>query len=179
MNKHEVAKVLNKIATALELLGENVFKVRAHRNAARAIETLNDDLEQLIRDGGLTTIKGVGKQIARKIETLIETGELPELEQLHARVPEGVFEMMKIRGLGVKKVKVIWEKLGVTTPGELEYACNENRLVDLEGFGAKSQIKILKGIATLKKFAGQSHLPVAMALAQKNRDVYGRSSCGK
>ncbi len=176
MNKQEIAGALNEIATVMELLDENPFKIRAHRNAARAIETTSDDIEQLARDGELTNIKGVGKQIATKIEALLNTGSLPELDELHEKIPDGVFEMLKIHGLGAKKAKVIWTRLGVTTPGELEYACNENRLVELEGFGAKSQEKILKGIVALKKFAGRSHLPDARSLANKILKHLAKSS---
>jgi len=170
MNKAEIASVLYEVASILDLLGENPFKVRAHQSAARAIETLTEDLHQLAETGKLTGIKGVGKQIAAKIEILINTGGLPELIELKAKVPDGVFEMLKISGLGVKKVKTVWRKLGVASIGELEYACNENRLKELDGFGAKSQEKILKGIGTLRKFAGKRLLPDALTAADSILD---------
>lgn len=165
MNKAEIASVLSEIGMILDLLGENPFKVRAHSKAARAIETLTEDIGALADAGELTAIKGVGKQIAAKIEIMLNTGALPELDELKAKVPDGVFDMLKIPGVGPKKVKTLWHKLGATSIGELEYACNENRLKELDGFGAKSQEKILKGIETLRAFAVLSLLPDALAAA--------------
>ncbi len=88
MDKSEIASVLSEIGTILDLLGENPFKVRAHQRAARAVETLSEDVSKLAGSGGLTGIKGIGKQIAGKIEILVNTGALPELDELRAKVPE-------------------------------------------------------------------------------------------
>lgn len=150
----------------MEILGENPFKVRALVNAARAVETYAGDLEKLAAEGRLTEIKGVGESIASKITTLMNSGSLPELEELKSRIPAGVFEMLKIPGLGPKRAKAIWDSLGVTTVRELEYACNENRLVELSGFGAKSQENILKGINALHRFAGRRLLSEGMAAVE-------------
>jgi len=166
MNKTDVAAALHEIGMILELLGENPFKVKAHVNAARAIETLQEDIGEIAASGKLTEIRGIGAHIAEKITTLLETGSLPELEELRKKVPAGIFEMLKIPGLGPKKAKAIWDKLGVTTVRELEYACNENRLKYLAGFGPKSQENILKGIATITKFAGRRLLAEAMEAAE-------------
>ncbi|MGK7344347.1 MAG: DNA polymerase/3'-5' exonuclease PolX [Candidatus Nitrospinota bacterium M3_3B_026] len=165
MNKSEIAAALHELGDILELMDENPFKVRAHHNAARAVEALSEDLGELIESGKLTSIKGVGDKIAEKIETLAKTGKLPELDEYHKKIPDGVFDMMKVSGLGPKKVKALWDNLGITTLGELKYACNENRLIELSGFGAKSQENILKGIEHLEKFAGRRLLPEAMASA--------------
>jgi len=167
MNKSEVAAILSEIGTIYDLLGENPFKVRAHYNAARVMETLNEDMTKLVASGELTKIKGIGKQIAAKIESLVTTGELPELAELRSKAPEGIFQILRIPGMGPKKAGAVWRNLGVTTIGELEYACNENRLVDLDGFGAKSQENILKGIGALKKFAGSNLLPDALDQAEQ------------
>lgn len=166
MDKAEIAAALNRIGDILELLGENPFKVRAHHNAARAVETLGADIAEVAEAGELTAVKGIGKHIAEKIEAFINTGSIPELEELEAKIPPGIFEILKIPGLGPKKVKAIWDNLGVTTVGELEYACNENRLVELSGFGAKSQDKILRGIETLKKYSDRFLLPDAITQSQ-------------
>jgi DNA polymerase (family 10) len=162
MDKKVIAGVLDDIGALMEILGENPFKVRALVNAARAVETFTGDLKILADDGRLTEIKGVGESIAAKITTLINTGTLPELEELKSRIPAGVFEMLKIPGLGPKRAKTIWQSLGVTTVRELEYACNENRLVELAGFGAKSQQNILHGINALHRFAGRRLLSEGM-----------------
>ncbi len=167
MDKSDIAAILAETGEILEILGENPFKVRAHLNAARVIESFDQDIKKLAAAGELTKIKGIGKGIAEKIEIILATGALPELAELHAKVPDGVLRMLKIPGLGPKKVKAIWEKLGATTLGELEYACNENRLAELAGFGAKSQEKVLKGIETVTKFAERRLLPEAMASADE------------
>lgn len=162
MDKKAIAGALDDIGALMEILGENPFKVRALVNAARAVETFTGDLKKLADEGKLTEIKGVGESIAVKITTLIKTGSLPELEELKSRIPAGVFEMLKIPGLGPKRAKALWDSLGVTTVRELEYACNENRLVELAGFGAKSQQNILQGINALHKFAGRRLLSEGM-----------------
>jgi DNA polymerase (family 10) len=162
MDKKAVAGALDDIGALMEILGENPFKVRALVNAARAVETFTGDLKKMADEGRLTEIKGVGESIAGKITTLINTGSLPELAELKSRIPAGVFEMLKIPGLGPKRAKALWDSLGVTAVRELEYACNENRLVELPGFGAKSQENILQGINALHKFAGRRLLSEGM-----------------
>lgn len=166
MDKKVIASVLDDMGALMELLGENPFKVRALVNAARAVDTFPGDLKKMADDGRLTEIKGVGESIAAKITTLINTGSLPELEALKSRIPAGVFEILKIPGLGPKRAKMIWQSLGVTTVRELEYACNENRLVELAGFGAKSQENILQGINALHRFAGRRLLSEGMGAVE-------------
>jgi len=165
MDKSEIAAVLNEIGEILDILGENPFKIRAHHNAARAVETLAEDLDELIESGKLTSIKGIGEKIAKKIVTLRQTGALPELDALRKKIPEGMFDILRIPGVGPKKAKALWDRLGITTIGELKYACNENRLVELEGFGPKSQENVLKGIENVEKFAGRRLLPEGLAAA--------------
>jgi len=161
MNKKEVAQVLDSIGTILELKGENPFKSRAYYNAARVIETLSEDISVLVEKGTLGELKGIGTALAEKITTLVKTGNLPYYETLKSSVPDGLFELLSIPGLGAKKVKAIYEKLNITTLGELEYACRVNRLRDLDGFGQKSQDKILQGIEQHKKYRERFLFPVA------------------
>ncbi len=157
MNKKEITKVLERIGVYLELKGENPFKIRAYANAARAIERLSEDLSTLVADRRLNTIKGVGKALEEKIRLLSETGELPYFRELEESIPPGLIHMLSIPGLGSKKVRSLHEKLGITTVGELEYACVENRLISLKGFGEKSQTNVLEGITNLKKYS-ERHL---------------------
>jgi len=164
MDRHQIAAVLAEIAAILEIKGENVFKVRAYEGAARIVEGLSN-LDELIREGRLTSIKGIGKNLAEHITELYKTGRLREYDELIKSIPKGLLEMLKIPGVGPKKVKVFWEKLGIETIGELEYACRENRLRDLPGFGERSQEKILEGIEYLKRFQGRFLYPYAMATA--------------
>ncbi len=167
MDKREIIKILEEIGQLLEIKGENPFKARAYYNAARQLEILNEDLEQLVHEGRLQELKGVGEALAKKIETLVKTGHLPYYENLKNSIPQTLLEMLTIPGMGPKKVKTVYEKLGITTIGELEYACLENRLRDLPGFGLKTQEKILKGIELRKKYKQRFHLPVAQEEAAK------------
>jgi DNA polymerase (family 10) len=153
MNKKEIAEVLNEIGTLLELKGENPFKVRAYQNGARALETLTEKLEDVIAEGRLNEIKGVGEALAKKIAELFESGELEFYENLKASLPGGLMEMLDIPGLGGKKIKVLYDKLGVDSIDSLEKASREGKVAELPGFGAKSAEKILKGIENREAYA--------------------------
>jgi len=155
MDKKTVVDILNEIGLLLELKGENPFKARAYYNAARTIEVLDEDIETLVKEDRLKDVKGIGEALNKKLTELITTGRLEYYEKLKESVPPGLIEMLKIPGLGPKKIKTLHEKLGITTIGELEYACVENRLVDLPGFGEKTQKKIFEGIQFIKQFTGQ------------------------
>ncbi len=165
MNKKEVANILESIGTILDLKGENPFKSRAYYNAARIIETLNEDISMLVERGTLAELKGIGSALSEKITILVKTGQLPYYETLKTSVPAGLFDLLSIPGLGAKKVKAIYEKLNITTIGELEYACRENRLRELDGFGQKSQDKILQGIELHKQYRERFLFPVAAGAA--------------
>ena len=154
IDKHEVAAILGEIGELLELKGENPFKTRAYHNAARAIEGVDREIEDLVKTGDLREIQGIGEKIAEKIETLVRSGKLPYYEELKSSVPSGLVDMLRIPGLGPKRAVALHQKLGVKSVRELEYACHENRLVDLPGFGEKSQAKILQGIEFVKRHAG-------------------------
>lgn len=166
MNKQEVSAILEEIATLLELKGENPFKSRAYANAARTIASLETDLLDAVRTEQLRKVKGIGEALFTKIRELVTTGRLPYYEELKSSIPAGLFEMIQIPGLGPKRAKIIYDKLGVATVGELEYACNENRLLVLEGFGPRMQEKIKEGIQYLKKHRGQFLYPIAHTEAQ-------------
>ena len=151
MDKRDVAHILEEIGTLLELKGENPFKTRAYHNAARTILGMEGSLEKAVTSGDILKQKGIGKALAEKLSELVTTGKLDYYEELKKTVPEGLLEMLAIPGLGPRKAKAIHEELGISTVGELEYACLENRLVDLPGFGAKTQEKIIAGIEYIKK----------------------------
>lgn len=155
MNKKELVEVFEKIAQLLEIKGENPFKIRAYVNGARIIEVFDDDLQQYIDENKLEEIKGIGKAIAEKIKEFNDTGSINYYDKLVDTIPDGLFEILKIPGLGPKKVKSLYKKLGIKNIGELEYFCRENRLVDLDGFSSKTQDNILKGIANIKKHKGK------------------------
>jgi DNA polymerase (family X) len=161
VKKKEVAAILEEIGILLELKGENPFKTRAYSNAARTVSGLTDDLRELVESGKIVDIKGIGKALAEKITTLVKTGKLPYYEELKSEFPPTIFELLNIPGLGPKKIKKLYDTLGISSLVELEYACHENRLVDLEGFGSKTQENILKGIDAKKKYGEKFHYPVA------------------
>jgi DNA polymerase (family 10) len=153
MEKREVADILREISVLLELKGESFFKSRAYENAARAVETLPESLDEAIADGTLEKTKGIGKSLLEKIQSLAAGETLDYYEDLKKEIPPGLIEMLHIHGLGPKKIKALHDTLGINTVGELEYACNENRLVDLPGFGKKTQENVLAGIAYLRSSA--------------------------
>ncbi len=155
VDKKTVINILNEIGLLLELKGESPFKSRAYYNAARTMEVLDDDIEKLIKEDRLKDVKGIGDALNKKLIELITTGKLEYYDNLKASIPEGLIEMLKIPGLGPKKIKTLYEKLDIKTVGELEYACVENRLVELPGFGEKTQKKILEGIQFIKQFSGK------------------------
>lgn len=155
MNKDKIIDTLNTIADLLEIKGENAFKCNAYRTAAHSLESYEGDVESLVKDGKLLELKGIGKSIAEKIVELYNTGETSLLSELKKEIPAGVLEMLKIPGFGPKKTKIVFDKIGIKSIGELEYACIENRLLELPGFGSKTQGKILNGIELYRKNLGK------------------------
>lgn len=155
IDKKEVSRVLHQIGVMLELKKENQFKSNAYYNAARRIETLDEDIVSIVREGRLQEIQGIGAALAEKITELVTTGELKYYTELAAGLPAGLFDLLQVPGLGPKKVSQLYQQLGISSLSELEYACIENRLIELAGFGEKTQEKILKGIEALKKYQGQ------------------------
>ena len=167
MDRKSVAKILKEIGTILELKGDNPFKTRAYYNGARTIESLTENLNNLVESGEIANLRGIGQALSDKISTLVKTGSLPYYDELKSTIPSGLLDMIKIPGLGAKKVKIVYDKLGISSVGELEYACRENRLRDLEGFGEKSQQNILSGIELRKKYNERFLYPVALNESEK------------
>lgn len=167
MDKKEAAAVLEEVGTLLEIKGENPFKSRAYSNAARTLLSLPGELDEIIRDTGLKGVKGIGEGIRERILELHQTGRSAYFEELKASVPAGLMEMLRVPGMGPKKARAVFDALGVSSIGELEYACHENRLVELPGFGLKTQEKLLDGIAFIKKHSGQSLYSTAYAEAER------------
>jgi DNA polymerase (family 10) len=159
--RDQVIDVLERIALLLELQGENPFKIRAYHNGARALEMLEDDLGTLVCEDKLKGIPGIGDALREKISTLVTTGKLPYYDELVAQFPPKLFELFDVPGLGPKKIKALYEKLQVASLADLEKACQDNKVATLEGFGAKTQEKILHGLATLKQGAGRHLASVA------------------
>ena len=144
--KAELVVIIEEIADLLEFKGENQFKIRAFRNAAQSLRDADVDIAEAVRTGTLDAIPGVGKGIAAVIREFVETGAVRAHEELTEEIPAGLVEMTRLPGFGPKKALAVYEQLGIASIGELEYACKENRLKDLKGFGEKTQEKILDGI---------------------------------
>jgi DNA polymerase (family 10) len=153
VDKHEVAKVLDEMGLLLEMTGENPFKIRAYHVAARTIEGLDVDLQQLVKRGKLEELPGIGESIAQKITSLVETGRLPSYEKLKKSIPSALLEMLDIPGLGAKKIKTLHEKLKIDSKKDLLKACQEGKIAKLAGFGKKSQQNILDGIAKTQDYS--------------------------
>jgi len=154
MDKKDVARGLEEIARFLELKGENPFRVRAYRTAARAIATLPGELETALSSGALAEVKGVGPAILQIVRELVTTGRSRVLEDLRDEVPPGLVEMLQISGLGVARVRQIHQALHVETLAELEEAARDGRLAELPRFGKKTTDNILKGIEFLRQSTG-------------------------
>src|SRR5213594_4980222 len=154
MTKRDIAAVLEEIAFLLELKGENPFKVKAYATGARVIESLPEEPAVLVQKGILRNVKGIGQTLEGTVTELVTTGRSTVYEELKAAFPASLLDMATIPGLGPKKLKAIYDQLGISTVGELEYACIENRLVGLQGFGQKTQEKILAGIRQYKRRQG-------------------------
>ncbi len=168
MNKNEVAHLLEDIATLLSLKdGSSVFEVRAYENAARTLSALDGDIEQMVQAGQLKGMPGIGPTILKRVEEAVTTGHITYYDELRASTPQVKLEMMRISGVGPKKINAIYEQLHVTSMAELEQACKDNRVAGLPGFGKKTQENILKGIAQLAQHADRYLYPIAEHEAQQ------------
>lgn len=166
MDKDQVAEILVEIGILLELKGENPFKTRAYASAARTIEALNESLEKLVSEHRLGEIKGIGAALEQKITELVTTGKLAYYEELKATLPAGLLTLLQIPGLGPKKVKALYQKLGVCSIEQLDQACKEGKVAVLDGFGEKTQSKILEGILFRGTYASRHHLIRALAVSE-------------
>src|SRR5262245_18567344 len=170
MDKHQVAAILDEIGTLREMQGENPFKSTAYHNAARALEQLEGDLSTLVATGKLGEVRSIGESIKEKITTLVTTGRLPYYEELRAKFPPGVFDLLRVQGLGPKKVKALYEELGVDDLEKLKAACDAGQVAKLKGFGVKTQQKIIEGIGFLARMGQRVRLDQALPLAMNLLD---------
>jgi len=166
MDKKEIAEIFNEIGQLLELKGENPFRIRAYYNAARIVESLQEDLQYLVDEQRLTDIKGIGNDLAAKITEMVTTNRLEFYEQLKASLPKGLLDMLRIPGFGPKRAKIVFDKLKVDSIGKLEAACRAGKVAALDGFGEKSQQKIIEGIELVRKFAARHHIHKVRAAAE-------------
>jgi DNA polymerase (family 10) len=167
VEKAAVASMLDEIASLLELKGENPFRARAYQNASRVISSLDGDLDTLVRTGKLAGTPGLGPGLTQNITELVTTGHMLLYDQLQAEIPPGLKAMLRIPGLGPKRIKQIHDALGIATITDLEQACQANKIAVLPGFGKKTQDNILRGIQFLAQHQDYYLYPVAYAEAEQ------------
>src|SRR5271163_1245563 len=171
MDKSQITDILEEIAVLLELKGENPFKARAYTNAARTLDNFEGDLAQLVNEGRLGEMSGIGDALQKKITELVKTGKLGYYEELRASVPEGLLALMEIPSLGAKKINALHAKLGISSVAELEAACLAHKVRDLPGFGAKTEDKLLAGIAQARDYSALYVYAEAWAQAEEIREA--------
>ncbi len=177
MTKDDVAAALDEIGVLLQLTGENDFRVRAYTNAARLLSQFQGDFKSTVAAGKLGDIRGIGDALAEKISTLVNTGRLPYLEELRASVPAGLLDILRLPGIGPKKVKAMHSELGIDSIAKLKAACDAGEVAKLKGFGEKTQEKILAGIKFLDTVGQRVRIdqaePVAEAILARLRATPG------
>ncbi|RZD17435.1 MAG: DNA polymerase/3'-5' exonuclease PolX [Candidatus Acididesulfobacter guangdongensis] len=161
MNKEKIAEIFEKISELLEIKGDNLFKIRAYLNASRVISQFPGNIEDAVLKGEMSKIPGIGKDIASKIEELVKTGRLIYYEELKKSVPEGIFELLKLRGLGPKKTKILYEKLGIKNIADLKTALEDKKLLYLDGFGEKTVSNLTESIKEYNNFKERYLYPEA------------------
>ena len=171
MTNNEIAAIFEQIADLLEFKGDNPFRIRAYRNGARVIRDLPESVESIVADDWkrLLKIDGIGKAVAEKSLTLVQTGELPQLNELLEEIPETVLTMMRIPGLGPKKAAATYRELHIATLDELKEACEAGRVRQLKGFAAKTEKAILDGMAIATAAGRRLYWAVADGIAGQLR----------
>lgn len=170
MDKHQIVSLFEEIATLLALKEKSsVFEVRAYENAARALGSLDGDIATLVRENKLKGTPGLGPGTIKRIEEAVATDHIAFYDELRANTPPVKLEMLRIAGVGPKKINVIYEQLHVNSIAELEQACKDDKVAHIPGFGKKTQDKILQGIELLTQHAGRFLYPVAEEEAEQLR----------
>ncbi len=148
LNNSQIADLFEELADLLEFRNENPFRIRAYRNAARAIRDYPGAIAAIAREAPkeLQKIPGIGAQVAEKCQMIVETGKLPQLEELRQQIPASVLDLLRIPGMGPKKASVLYRELEIETLDALKKACEEHRVRALKGFGAKTEESILKAL---------------------------------
>lgn len=165
MSNSDIVDTIELTAKLLELHNEDEFRIKTYTNAAYNLDKYIGELSQLDFTQ-LTQIQGVGKMMAGKILEMVSTGQLRDLQDLLSKTPEGVLEMFKIKGLGAKKIKVLWNELGIDNLNELQIACENGSISKVKGFGGKTQESILESLKFIQSQAGKLRMDKAAILAE-------------
>jgi DNA polymerase (family 10) len=171
VTRDNLAAVLDEIALLLEIKGENPFKTRAYRNGAETIRNFQGEIVAMAAANNLHGIKGIGKALQEKLHELASTGKLKFHENLRAEFPEGLFELFGIQGLGPKKVRLLYDELGIDSIDALKKSCKDGRLSSLPGFGKKSIDKLIESIALKEQFADLFLLGDVAPIAETILDI--------
>jgi DNA polymerase (family X) len=168
MQNGSIAAQFEELAELLEIQGANPFRVRAYRNAARCILDCTDSVAALADDlAKLRCLPGIGEDLAKKIQTVVQTGTIPQLEELRTQVPAGVVAMLRVPGLGPKKVFALFNDHGIRSLDELRQAAEQNRIAGIKGFGKKTQDAILKGLDVAESAGRRVYLSEALGVARQ------------
>ncbi|HEX9162679.1 MAG TPA: DNA polymerase/3'-5' exonuclease PolX [Thermoanaerobaculia bacterium] len=174
VDKWAVARVLDEIAQYVALADPNRFKSRAFDRAARAVENLDANIAEVVASNEILSTPGIGKAVASIIRELVETGQSRYLDDLRKQYPPGIFEMLRVPGLGLMKIAQLYEKLGVGSLDDLEQAAREGRLAKVRGFGPKTQTKILEGIEKARRRESSYLLPTGLEIGERLRERLAR-----
>ena len=183
MQNADIGHIFDSMADLLEIQKANPFRVRAYRNAARTIGDLTESVENIVLDPArkLEEIPGIGADLAAKIRTIVDTGRLPQLEELQQQVPAGVLSMLRIGGLGPKKAHALFHELGIINLEMLKAAAEAGQIAKLKGFGAKTEKLILEGLQNVEQAGERSLIDAAKQQSDEIREalskVAGVSQC--
>lgn len=171
MDNEWIASHFDEMAELLEIRGESTFRVRAYRNGAKSIRDLTESVASIIADPNrnLTDLPGIGDAISEKCKVLLETGKIPQLEELRKEVPAGLLQIMRVPGLGAKKAKALYESLGISSIQELRTACEQHKVRELKGFAAKTEETILKSLDLVESASARMLLDEASYLVESLR----------
>lgn len=170
MDKFTVSRTLDEISRYIELSDPNPFRARAFEKAARAIEKLEEDVDALVASGAIVKVPGIGKATAQIVEELVRTGSSQYLEELRGQYPPGIFELLRVPRLGLKKIGQLYSELGIASLDDLEKAVRSGSVAKLKGFGAKTAEQILQGIAFARQRESQFLLPVGIEVGESIRE---------
>jgi uncharacterized protein YecE (DUF72 family) len=175
MDKTQVIERLLEMADLLEITDANVFEMMAHRNAARSLEDWWGDLEEAVQRGTLTEIPAIGKGLARVVTDLVTTESSAELERLRGLVPPELTRLLRVRGLGPKRVRMLWRELGVESPAQLKVAAESGQVQTLRGFGPKLVQQILTSLPRLDEKPASRPAPATEATTRRLPAPTGQS----
>ncbi len=170
--------MFDQVADMLAIRGDNVHRIAAYRRAAESIRGLSRDINTIAAEGGLTSIGGIGDTLAEKIVEMIESGRLAFFENLAEEIPPALVGLLRVEGLGPKRIKTVYEQLGITTLEELKVAAESGKLSTLSGFGARTEKNILKGLAALERHGDERTIlgiawPIAQEMLAEIRELPG------